>query len=113
MGDPELPDTLRDELRAAWHRYLDLVAPLRPALHGGRGRLREPEGGAASRRPLPSLALVDRFVALHNAANLAGLVALMLDGGQVENVGCSPEYGRANFRREGGWFQHAVFGHPE
>ena len=33
MADAELPDALRDELRAAWHRYLDLVAPLRPALH--------------------------------------------------------------------------------
>ena len=33
MSDPELPDALRDELRAAWHRYVDLLAPLRPALH--------------------------------------------------------------------------------
>src|SRR5438034_9011627 len=24
MGDLELPDALRDELRAAWHRYIDL-----------------------------------------------------------------------------------------
>jgi hypothetical protein len=35
----ELPGALRDELRAAWHRYLDLVAPLRPALHGVCRRL--------------------------------------------------------------------------
>jgi RNA polymerase sigma-70 factor (ECF subfamily) len=39
MADAELPDALRDELRAAWHRYLDLVAPLRPALHGYCRRL--------------------------------------------------------------------------
>ncbi|MGH7287583.1 MAG: RNA polymerase sigma factor, partial [Myxococcota bacterium] len=35
----ELPGDLRDELRGAWHRYLDLVAPLRPALHGVCRRL--------------------------------------------------------------------------
>ena len=34
MADLELPDGLRDDLRAAWHRYIDLLAPLRPALHG-------------------------------------------------------------------------------
>jgi RNA polymerase sigma-70 factor (ECF subfamily) len=241
VSDPRLPDALRDELRAAWHRYLDGVAPLRPALHGvcrrltgnlweaedlvqdtllrgfaslgsihheienprayllrtatnlwidaqrrrasealalggvdapsappapdagaagagerllqrlppqeraavvlkdafdmslaeiadilrttvgavkaalhrGRGRLAEPEGGAASRRPRPSLALVDRFVALYAAADVKGLVALMLDGGSVENVGSSVEFGRENFPREDGWFQRAVFGHPE
>jgi RNA polymerase sigma factor (sigma-70 family) len=39
MADPELPDELRDELRAAWHRYVDLVAPLRPALHAVCRRL--------------------------------------------------------------------------
>ena len=39
MGDLELPDGLRDELRGAWHRYIDLLAPLRPALHGYCRRL--------------------------------------------------------------------------
>jgi RNA polymerase sigma-70 factor (ECF subfamily) len=35
MADLEpLPDGLRDDLRAAWHRYIDLLAPLRPTLHG-------------------------------------------------------------------------------
>ncbi|MEE9606535.1 MAG: RNA polymerase sigma factor, partial [Myxococcota bacterium] len=33
MSEFELPDGLRDDLRGAWHRYLDLVAPSRPALH--------------------------------------------------------------------------------
>jgi RNA polymerase sigma-70 factor, ECF subfamily len=240
MSDAELTDALRDELRAAWHRYLDLIAPLRPALHAvcrrltgdvwaaedlvqdtllrgfaalgqihhgienprgyllrtatnlwidaqrrrgletraraeseaptaaepaeglrdagerllqrltpqeraavvlkdvfdmsldeiaevlrttagavkaalhrGRGRLGEAEGGAASRRPRPSAALVDRFVSLYAKADVAGLVALMLDGGSVENVGCGLEFGRDNFPRKEGWFHHAVFGHPE
>jgi RNA polymerase sigma-70 factor (ECF subfamily) len=39
MSEPEVPDALRDELRAAWHRYVDLTAPLRPALHGYCRRL--------------------------------------------------------------------------
>ncbi len=29
----DLPDELRDETRAAWHRYLDLLVPFRPDLH--------------------------------------------------------------------------------
>ncbi len=89
------------------------VGAVKAALHRGRGRLDEPEGGAASQRPRPSLALVDRFVALYTAADVKGLVALMLDGGSVENVGCGVEFGRENFPREDGWFQRAVFGHPE
>ena len=89
------------------------VGAVKAALHRGRGRLEEPEGGAASRRPRPSVVLLDRFVALYAAADVPGLVALMLDGGSVENVGCGVEFGRDNFPREDGWFQRAVFGHPE
>src|SRR5438094_776491 len=39
MGDFELPDGFRNDLRAAWHRYIDLLAPLRPGLHGFCRRL--------------------------------------------------------------------------
>jgi RNA polymerase sigma-70 factor (ECF subfamily) len=39
MGELELPDALRDEMRAAWHRYLDMLLPLRPALHAYCRRL--------------------------------------------------------------------------
>jgi len=89
------------------------VGAVKAALHRGRGRLHEPEDGAASRRPRPSAALLDRFIALYQAADVRGLVALMLDGGSIENVGCGVELGRENFTREDGWFQRAVFGHPE
>jgi RNA polymerase sigma-70 factor (ECF subfamily) len=37
--DPAAPPQLRDDLRAAWHRYVDWVAPVRPALHGYCRRL--------------------------------------------------------------------------
>ena len=90
------------------------VGAVKAALHRGRGRLQEPEGGPASRRPAPSAALVDRFVARYNAADKAGLIALMLDGGSVENVGCSVELGpREGFARKEGWFHKAVYGHDE
>jgi RNA polymerase sigma-70 factor, ECF subfamily len=39
MSTLELPDDLRDDLRAAWHRYIDFVAPLRPSLHNYCRRL--------------------------------------------------------------------------
>ncbi len=39
MSEFELPDPLRDEMRGAWHRYLDLVTPFRPALHAYCRRL--------------------------------------------------------------------------
>jgi RNA polymerase sigma-70 factor (ECF subfamily) len=88
------------------------VGAVKSALHRGRTRLRDVEGEAAE-RPRPSVALVDRFVAAYNASDKAGLIALMLDGGQVENVGCGMEFGRDQFPREDGWFHKAVYGHPE
>ena len=39
MSEPETPDALRNEMRTAWYRFLDLTAPLRPALHGYCRRL--------------------------------------------------------------------------
>ena len=53
MGDLELPDALRDELRAAWHRYIDLKEdshdqPPRQPAH--RAYLRRP-----TRAPVPRL----------------------------------------------------------
>jgi RNA polymerase sigma-70 factor (ECF subfamily) len=33
VSEPELDNALRDEARAAWHRFLDLVTPFRPQLH--------------------------------------------------------------------------------
>ena len=85
---------------------------VKSALHRGREKIREPEAGSPS-RSMPSVELVDRFVALYTARDKAGLVALMLDGGQIENVGCGMEFGRDQFPGDRGWFQAAVFGHPE
>ena len=87
------------------------VGAVNAALHRGRTRLQDPE--VASRRPRPSVALVDRFVDAYNAADVPGLMRLMLDSGSVENVGCSAEIGRAAFTRRQGWFHKAVYGHPE
>ena len=39
MSEIDLPNELCDELRSAWHRYLDLLNPIRPALYGYCRRL--------------------------------------------------------------------------
>ncbi|MGE4608967.1 MAG: hypothetical protein AAEJ52_19705 [Myxococcota bacterium] len=33
MAEFEIPDDLRNDTRAAWNRYVDLLAPIRPDLH--------------------------------------------------------------------------------
>jgi RNA polymerase sigma-70 factor (ECF subfamily) len=89
------------------------VGAVKAAIHRGRSRLQEPEGGSASLRPLPSAALVDQFVAAYNELDLAGMLSLMLDSAQVENVGCGVQIGREAFSSKDGWFHAAVYGHPE
>src|SRR2546430_15174022 len=59
---------------------------VKAALHRGRDRLREPEGAAASRRPVPSPELLDRFIERYNAKDVKGLVALMLESGSTEKL---------------------------
>jgi RNA polymerase sigma-70 factor (ECF subfamily) len=88
------------------------VGAVKAALHRGRTRLREAESPGPG-RPRPSMALVDRFVAAYAAADVPGLLALMLDTGSVENVGCSVAVGRSAFARRPGWFHKLVHGHPE
>ena len=39
MSEFQLTEPLRDEMRASWHRFLDLVTPFRPALHAYCRRL--------------------------------------------------------------------------
>jgi RNA polymerase sigma-70 factor (ECF subfamily) len=107
-------------LKDAFDMSLDEIAEIlrttrgavKAALHRGRGRVDAPDE-AAKHRPRPSVALLDRFVTLYRAADVKALVALMLDGGSIENVGCGVEFGRENFPRENGWFHRAVFGHSE
>lgn len=89
------------------------VGAVKAALSRGRTRLREPEGEAASRRPLPSVGLLDRFVDAYRAADVPALLALMMDNGAVENVGCSVAAGRTAFAQKDGWFYKLVGGHPE
>jgi RNA polymerase sigma-70 factor (ECF subfamily) len=85
---------------------------VKSALHRARGRtgaaLDEPSG-----RRAPSAALVDRFVARLEASDLPGLLALMLDGASVEEVGSLLEVGRSQFERKGTWLWHSVHVHPD
>ena len=39
MADRDTPEALHGDLRTAWHRYVDLLAPLRPDLYGYCRRL--------------------------------------------------------------------------
>jgi RNA polymerase sigma-70 factor (ECF subfamily) len=87
---------------------------VKAALHRGRERLREPEGGAASRRPVPSAELLDRFVERYRAKDLHGLAELLLDGASVENVGEAMQFGRETFERTRlNILWHVVHGHAE
>ncbi|HEY8120427.1 MAG TPA: RNA polymerase sigma factor [Myxococcota bacterium] len=61
MPSDELPAALRDELRAAWHRYVDLTAPLRPALHAYCRKL---TGNLWDAEDLAQEALLRAFAAL-------------------------------------------------
>jgi RNA polymerase sigma-70 factor (ECF subfamily) len=83
---------------------------VKAALHRGRERLRSAE--TPRHRAPPSPQLVDRFVAALAAADLEGLLALMLDDGSAENVGCGLEYGYDGHRDESSWFRAATGGHP-
>lgn len=89
------------------------VEAVKAALHRGRARLRDSEDGAGSRRPAPTRALVDRFVALLNAGDRAGLLDLVLDNASAENVGCAYQYGAEMHRGPHSWFQGVLGGHPE
>jgi RNA polymerase sigma-70 factor (ECF subfamily) len=89
------------------------VGAIKSALHRGRERLREARVETASPRPAPSAALVDRFVAAFNARDRAGLLALVLETGSVDMVGCGLQYGREALEGEQGWLRGALDGHPE
>jgi RNA polymerase sigma-70 factor (ECF subfamily) len=139
----EFAGDLQGEMRAAWHRYVDMVEPIRAraalmlkevfdlgleesaevlettvgavkaALHRARTRLREPATDLAGRREVPSAALVDRFVALFNAADKKGLLELVLDNAGVEHMGVGYQYGRAMHEGKHSWFVGALGNHPE
>jgi RNA polymerase sigma-70 factor, ECF subfamily len=89
------------------------VGAVKAALHRGRERLREPADGPAARRPLPSVALVDRFVELFNAEDREGLIELVLDNASVSNLGVGDQYGEASLRGKHSWIEGALGGHPE
>ena len=88
------------------------VGAVKAALHRGRERLREPTP-ALVRRPVPSPALVNRFIDAYRAADVPALLALMLDGGAVENIGGGVHVGRAELSRPDSFFFKLVGGHPE
>jgi len=108
-------------LKESFDMGLDEIASLlatttgaiKAALHRGRGRLSEPEGASASQRPRPSKQLVDAFLERLQARDVPGLLALMVDGGAAENVGCGLQYGAEQFQGKDNFLYLIVHGHPE
>lgn len=87
---------------------------VKAALHRGRGRLRAPDADALAVRPrAASPELVDRFIERLRAADLDGLLALMLDSASVEMFPHVAEAGRRQFEAEGSWLWQSVHVHPE
>jgi len=86
------------------------VGAVKAALHRGRERVKDE---TRARPGAASAALVDRFVQRLDAADLEGLLALMLDTATIEMPGALVETGRAAFSRRGSWLWQAVNVHPE
>jgi RNA polymerase sigma-70 factor (ECF subfamily) len=87
------------------------VGAVKSALHRGRSILEDNADAPTSRRPLPSAALVDRFVERLNASDLAGLLALMLETASIDMPGKGIEVGREEFERKSSWLWQAVHVH--
>ena len=83
------------------------MGAIKAALHRGRSRLQAAPSTRAKQRPTPSPSLLDRFVQLYNARDMAGLIALMLENGSIQMMGVELESGREYFeRKDHGWFAH-------
>ena len=72
------------------------VGAVKSALHRGRGKLAEPEGGPIAKLPLPVL---DAFCAAFNARDIDGLTALLLLDVALEFPGLHTDYGVEAARR--------------
>jgi len=108
-----LKDTFEMTLEEIAELLATSVGAVKAALHRGRRRLREETGGPASRRPPASPELVDGWIALWNAGDVAGLVNLMLEGASAENVGCGLQYGRSTWDGTENFLYKSVHGHDE
>jgi len=89
------------------------VGAVKSALHRGRERLREAGDEPAEHRPVPSAELVDRFVALLNASDREGLIALIQHQATVSNLGVGEQYGEASLRGKHSFLEGTLGGHPE
>ena len=89
------------------------VGAVKAALHRGRKRLGESDDGPAAARPLPSVALVDRFVELINAEDREGMISMLLENASVSNLGVGDQYGEDSLRGKHSWVEGLLGGHPE
>ena len=89
------------------------VGAVKSALYRGRERLRDAEDASVPTRAEPSAELLDRFVALYNAGDQAGLVELVVANATISNVGVGTQYGEASLVGENSWLVRSLHGHPE
>jgi len=110
---------LKDVFEMTLEEIADVLATttgaVKTTLHRGRERLRAAaaEDPPVTQRPLPSVELVDRFVERFERRDLAGLLALVTETAQVENVGCGLEIARAGEPTRFQFFVKAIEGHEE
>jgi len=81
-------------------------------LSRARSKLTAPVNVPSS-APVPSKALVDRFVELYNDADQEGLLDLILDNAVAGNVGTDIEWGYESHRSRTSWVRGSLGGHPE
>jgi len=89
------------------------VGAVKSALHRGRERLREADDVPSRSRRTPSLAVVDRFVELLNAADRDGLISLIEANASISNLGVGEQYGEASLGSRHSWIEGLLGGHPE
>jgi RNA polymerase sigma-70 factor (ECF subfamily) len=93
------------------------VGAVKSALHRGRERLRDTgeagDAASSSRRPVPPVAVVDRFVELLNAGDRDGLLELIHANAGISNVGVGMQYGEDSLAGKRSFLEGVLGGHPE
>src|SRR5262245_49585853 len=108
-----LKDVLDMSLEEIAQALQTTVGAIKAALHRGRTTLRAPESETLAARPRLSRALVERFIARINAADLPGMLEMMLDSATIETLGSLVEVGRDQFSQKGSWLWNSVYVHPD
>ena len=118
-----LKDVLEFSLNEIAEILQTTTGAVKSALHRARRNLEQRQPQRDERDPaqaeadmsmgsdLPSVALVDHFVAAFNALDVAALTDLLLENVSTEVLGIGMSYGRDTAASRDGWVQKSLFGH--